>query len=178
MSTSTSEDLAGSSHPVLPIPVDSSIRLESQSHPQTHESPGPSADADDVFNGVQTVLATYLTSSALYKLLLASLELSTASHGHVTLKLVVLPIHVNSKSVLVDLVGGPAIRGLPPTCSSTTDMLVSFVGTAREGDTLWIHGIAERVGATLAFTPVRIEKEEGGVARALVATRSHSKYVR
>lgn len=60
-------------------------------------------------------------------------------------------------------------------------MHVSFVGTAREGDTLWIDGIAERVGATLAFTRVRIEKEivaEGGAERGLVATGSHTKYVR
>ncbi|KAJ7129074.1 thioesterase family protein [Mycena filopes] len=189
MSTSTSEDLAGSSHPVLPVPVDSSNGLELQSHPQIGESPGSNADADDVFNRVQTVLATYLTSSPLYKLLLASLELSTASHGHVTLKLIVLPIHVNSKSVLhgsvsatlVDLVGGLAISSAgSPKTGVSTDMHVSFVGTAREGDTLWIHGIAERVGATLAFTRVRIEKEElqGGAERALVATGSHTKYVR
>ncbi|KAJ7041566.1 thioesterase family protein [Mycena alexandri] len=151
---------------------------------------GSNPNGSELFNRVQTVLATYLTSSPLYKILLASIELSSASHGHVTLKLVVLPIHVNSKAVLhgsvsstlVDLVGGLAVTSAgSPKTGLSTDMHVSFVGSAREGDTLWIDGIAERVGATLAFTRVRVEKEvvaEGGAERALVATGSHTKYVR
>ncbi|KAJ7205341.1 hypothetical protein B0H12DRAFT_1160535 [Mycena haematopus] len=57
-------------------------------------------------------------------------------------------------------------------------MHVSFVGRAREGDTLWIEGFAERVGATLAFTRVRVEKDVPGGERMLVATGSHTKYVR
>jgi acyl-coenzyme A thioesterase 13 len=63
-------------------------------------------------------------------------------------------------ATLVDLVAGLAITstGAPKTGVST-DLHVSFVGGARKGDTLWIEGIAERVGATLAFTRVRIEKE-------------------
>ncbi|KAJ7686167.1 HotDog domain-containing protein [Mycena rosella] len=142
----------------------------------------------DVFNHVQTVLTGYLTSSPLYKLLLSSLVLSSASEGHVTLSLVVLPLHVNSKAVLhgsvsatlVDLVAGLAIICAgSPKAGLSTDLHVSFVGTAREGDILWIEGFAERVGGTLAFTRVRVEKEvgrEGG--RALVATGAHTKYVK
>ncbi|KAJ7135785.1 HotDog domain-containing protein, partial [Mycena epipterygia] len=143
--------------------------------------------SSDLFNEVQTVLTRYLTSSPLYTLLLSTLELSFASHGRVMLKLVVLPVHLNSKAVLhgslsatlVDLVAGLAIvsTGSPKTGLST-DLHVSFVSSAREGDTLWVEGIAERVGGTLAFTRVRVEKEVGnGAERALVATGSHTKYV-
>jgi hypothetical protein len=56
------------------------------------------SDGRDCFNKVQTVLSTYLTSSPLYELLLSTLSLSSASSGHVTLKLDVLPVHVNSKA--------------------------------------------------------------------------------
>ncbi|KAJ7135772.1 hypothetical protein C8R44DRAFT_768985, partial [Mycena epipterygia] len=60
----------------------------------------------------------------------------------------------------------------------STDLHVSFVSSAREGDTLWVEGIAERVGGTLAFARVRVGKEVGNrVERALVATGSHTKYV-
>ncbi|KAJ7773824.1 thioesterase thiol ester dehydrase-isomerase [Mycena metata] len=170
--------------------VASSISTLVDSVIQPDSTAGSDSSRSDLFSRVQTVLITYLTSSPLYKILLASIELSSASHGHVTLKLVVLPIHVNSKAVLhgsvsatlVDLVGGLAVTSTgSPKTGVSTDMHVSFVGTAREGDTLWIDGIAERVGATLAFTRVRIEKEivaEGGAERALVATGSHTKYVR
>ncbi|KAJ7637310.1 HotDog domain-containing protein [Mycena polygramma] len=159
----------------------------------TVESAQVSAKSDSndlvvpVFSRVETVLTAYLTSSPLYQLLLSSLKLSSASPGHVTLKLVVLPLHVNSKAVLhgslsatlVDLVAGLAIASTgSPKTGLSTDLHVSFVGSAREGETLWIEGIAERVGATLAFTRVRIEKESSEGERMLVATGSHTKYVR
>ena len=89
-------------------------------------------------------------------------------------------LHGSLSAALVDLVGGLTIiaAGSAKTGLST-DMHVSFAGSAREGETLWIEGRAERVGATLAFTRVRIEKEVDGAAeRALVAMGSHTKYVR
>ncbi|KAJ6571569.1 HotDog domain-containing protein [Mycena capillaripes] len=145
------------------------------------------SDDLELFNRVESVLTNYLTSSPLYKLLLSTLVLSSASQGNVMLKLIVLPLHVNSKAVLhgslsatlVDLVAGLTITSTgSPKTGLSTDMHVSFVGAAREGDTLWIEGIAERVGATLAFTRVRIEKELSEGERMLVATGSHTKYVR
>ncbi|KAF8193263.1 HotDog domain-containing protein [Mycena galopus ATCC 62051] len=155
------------------------------SHPQTdgHVS---TSDSDDLFTRVQTVLSTYLGSSPLYKLLLSTLSLRSAVHGHVTLELVVLPVHVNSKAVLhgslsatlVDLVGGLAIASTGSKTGLSTDLHVSFVGSALEGDTLRIQGFAERVGMTLAFTRVRVEKEVPGGELMLVATGSHTKYVR
>ncbi|KAJ7152690.1 thioesterase family protein [Mycena crocata] len=144
----------------------------------------------ELFNHVQSILTNYLTSSPIYTLLLSSLELVSTSHERVFLKLVVLPVHVNSKGVLhgslsatlVDLVAGLAIASTrAPKTGVSTDLHLSFVGTAREGETLWIEGFAERVGGTLAFTRVRIEREVKGGAeaeRALVATGSHTKYVK
>ncbi|KAJ6484463.1 hypothetical protein C8R47DRAFT_1131454 [Mycena vitilis] len=90
-----------------------------------------------------------------------------------------LVLHGSISATLVDLVAGLAITSTgSPKTGLSTDLHVSFVGSAREGETLWIEGIAERVGATLAFTRVRIEKESSEGERMLVATGSHTKYVR
>ncbi|KAF7324100.1 4HBT domain-containing protein [Mycena kentingensis (nom. inval.)] len=142
----------------------------------------------ETFTAVDSVLQNYLSSSPIYKLLLSTIVLDSASAGRVSLKLIVLPIHVNSKSVLhgslsatiVDLVGGLVVASTgSPKTGMSTDMHVSFVAAAREGDTLCIEGIAERVGGTLAFTRVRIEKQDVGTgARSLVATGSHTKYLK
>ncbi|KAJ7096604.1 thioesterase thiol ester dehydrase-isomerase [Mycena belliarum] len=167
---------------------DSHPTADSQSSSKVDTATASAGSGADVFNHVQTQLTTYLTSSPLYQLLLSDIVLSSASSGNVSLKLVVLPLHVNSKSVLhgslsatlVDLVAGLAIvsTGSPKTGVST-DMHVSFVSSAREGDTLWVEGIAERVGGTLAFTRVRVEKEGAKQgARTLVATGTHTKYVK
>ncbi|KAJ7487920.1 thioesterase family protein [Mycena latifolia] len=187
MSLSEGNSSAAISEPVVSNPNAKDLQLAPDAQ-SASKVDATAASGSDVFNNVQTVLTNYLTSSPLYKLLLPSLVLSSASHGHVTLKLVVLPLHVNSKallhgslsSTLVDLVGGLAIASAgSPKTGVSTDLHVSFVGSAREGDTLWVEGIAERVGGTLAFTRVRVEKEgarEG--ERTLVATGTHTKYVK
>ncbi|KAK7046518.1 4HBT domain-containing protein [Favolaschia claudopus] len=144
------------------------------------------AEGTETFSHVQTVLSNYLTSSPVYKLLLSTLMLVSASADKVTLRLVVLPVHVNSKAVLhgsisstlVDLVGGLVIASTGSKTGLSTDIHVSFVGSAGEGDTLLIQGFVERVGGTLAFTRVRIEKELTDGRTLLVATGSHTKYVR
>ncbi|CAK5272743.1 unnamed protein product [Mycena citricolor] len=157
--------------------------------PVTMSSIEPS---EALFDQVQTVLANYLTSSPLYAHLLSTIALTAVEKGHVTLRLVVLPVHVNSKSILhgslsaaiVDLVGGLiAIAAGSPKTGVSTDLHVSFVSSAKLGDELYIEGFAERVGGTLAFTRVRIEKvvdSEGvkGGERVLVATGTHTKYVK
>ncbi|CAK5272326.1 unnamed protein product [Mycena citricolor] len=148
--------------------------------------------SEALFDQVQTVLANYLTSSPLYAHLLSTIALTAVEKGHVTLRLVVLPVHVNSKSILhgslsaaiVDLAGGLiAIAAGSAKTGVSTDLHVSFVSSAKLGDELYIEGFAERVGGTLAFTRVRIEKvvdSEGvkGGERVLVATGTHTKYVK
>ncbi|KAF7300524.1 4HBT domain-containing protein [Mycena chlorophos] len=152
--------------------------------------PVPESQNTELFSHIQTLLTNYLSSSPIYQLLLSSIVLCSASPNNVVLKLTVLPVHVNSKSILhgslsatiVDLVGGLAVASAGSAKTGvSTDLHVSFVGAAREGDVLWIEGIAERVGGTLGFTRVRIEKEVSGTGesgRALVATGSHTKYVK
>lgn len=56
----------------------------------------------------------------------------------------------------------------------STDIQMSCVGVAREGDVLVVEGRVRRVGGSLAFTGVEVRREGGGV----VATGSHTKYVR
>lgn len=79
-------------------PSPSPLVADSGQPADTQSAANSDSDGRDCFNKVQTVLSTYLTSSPLYELLLSTLSLSSASSGHVTLKLIVLPVHVNSKA--------------------------------------------------------------------------------
>lgn len=97
--------------------------------------------------------------------------------------------HINSKGILhgsvsatlVDWAGGMSIaaaKGLDRTGVSA-DIHVSYVGAAREGDTLEIESWVSKVGRNLAFTQVEIRKlgSVPGEKGPVVATGSHTKYM-
>lgn len=98
------------------------------------------------------------------------------------------PNHINSKHTLhgsvsatiVDWAGGMAIAstGLEQTGFST-DIHVTYVSTAKEGDVLTIEGKTSRVGKNMAFTSVTIYKGESARLEELpvVATGTHTKYI-
>lgn len=62
----------------------------------------------------------------------------------------------------------------------STDIHVTFVSTAGEGDVLEIEGRADKVGGTLAFTSVEVRRvgEDWGGGRGVVARGVHTKYVK
>ena len=61
---------------------------------------------------------------------------------------------------------------------ASTDIHTSFVSTAKEGDLLKISARAAKVGGTLAFTTVEIEKVGENGESSIVTTGSHTKYVK
>ncbi|MCJ1240376.1 hypothetical protein MMC14_008378 [Varicellaria rhodocarpa] len=144
---------------------------------------------------VRALWSRMIHTSTIYRLLLSSIEITSASQesGVVTAKLQVQPVHLNSKGTLhgtvsaclVDWAGGMAIAastGLDKTGSST-DLHTSFLATAKEGDWLEVEGRAVKVGRTLAFTTVEVRKigGEGEGERGkgvVVCTGTHTKYVK
>ena len=127
-------------------------------------------------------------NSPIYDFLLSDIELLSASKtGSMTARLKVKACHINSKGTLhgvvsaglVDWAGSLAIAatGLEKTGAST-DIHTSFVSTAKEGDLLEISATAAKVGGTLAFTNVEIRKLKEDASSSVVATGSHTKYVK
>ncbi|KAK2616494.1 hypothetical protein QQS21_000536 [Conoideocrella luteorostrata] len=151
-------------------------------HSANHDSP-PSPDA-----AVAKLRQYLLDNSPIYSLILSDITLAKISRGTVTLQLRLSRTHLNSKGALhgavsatiVDFVTGLAIcsHDLREQTGASVDMHLSFLSTAKEGDTAVIHSTAEKVGGNMAFVTVRINKlGEDGTERP-VTLAQHTKYVR
>ena len=102
-----------------------------------------------------------------------------------TALLTLLPHHLNSAGALhgsvsatiVDWAGGMAIASLGREKTGlSTDMHISFLSAAREGEVIWIKAEAKKLGATLGFTAVEIRKrDENG---EVLISGLHTKYVK
>lgn len=116
-----------------------------------------------------------------------SLTFLSATKGSFTVHLLLAPQHVNSRGTLhgsvsatiVDWAGGLAIatHGMEKTGASV-DIHVTYQSTALVGDTVEIEGTATKVGRSMAFTSVTIKKMVDGKQGPLVASASHTKYIR
>lgn len=60
----------------------------------------------------------------------------------------------------------------------SVDIHVTYQSGAKMGDEIEIEGVVERVGGSLAFTKVNIFKVEGGERGKVVATGTHTKFVK
>ena len=126
-----------------------------------------------------------VSDSPVYKWFFSDIRIVSASHGSMTAELPLSPKLLNSKgglhgsvsATIVDWAGGMAIAstGLEKTGLST-DIHVSYVGTAKEGDMLTIEGNASKVGRNMGFTTVTIFKGEGE-EKQVVAHGTHTKYI-
>lgn len=124
-------------------------------------------------------------NSPIYDFLLSEVEIVSATKGVVVSRLVLGGNHVNSRGTihgavsasLVDWSGGLAIatHGLEKTGASI-DIHINYIGTADVGETIEIRAVANKVGRSIAFTTVRIDKLVGE-ERKPVATASHTKYL-
>lgn len=136
---------------------------------------------------VQRIWANMKPHSPLYNFLLSDIDIVAAEKGTITAHLKVKAVHLNSKGTLhgtvstclTDWAGGLAIasHGLEKTGLST-DIHTSYVSTAKEGDCLEIEGKASKVGGTLAFTTITIRKLTSTTPGPVVATGTHTKYVK
>lgn len=129
-----------------------------------------------------------LPKSPIYSFLLSSVEFTSAAPGLVVARLLLTSTHTNSKAsihgsvsaTIIDWVGGLAIAShdMRDSTGVSTDIHISYVGTAREGDTIEIEGRARKVGGNLAFTDVNIWKLVNGERGPIVAIGSHTKFVK
>lgn len=154
---------------------------------RTVETPTFHTMASDTLRHVQTVWEELKPRSPLYGLLFQDLQIITATTGLVTARLQLQTIHVNSKgtmhgaisAALVDWAGSMAISSYGVEKNGlSTDIHVSYVSGAKEGDWIEIEGKASRVGGTLAFTTITIYKVVDDAPGPIIATGSHTKFVR
>ena len=116
-----------------------------------------------------------------------TLSFVSATKGTFKAHLLLTSNHVNSRGTLhgsvsatiVDWAGGLAIatHGMEKTGASV-DIHATYQSTALVGDTVEIEGTATKVGRSLAFTNVVIRKVVDGKAGPIVASASHTKYIR
>ncbi|KAF2147545.1 uncharacterized protein K452DRAFT_217750 [Aplosporella prunicola CBS 121167] len=137
---------------------------------------------------IERIWAGVKPKSAIYGFLLSDITITHASKGLVRARLPLTQNHVNSKgglhgsvsATLVDWVGGLAISSwdLREKNGVSTDIHVTYVSSAKEGDVIEVEGRANKVGGTLAFTSVVISKVVDGAAGPVVATGNHTKFVK
>lgn len=126
--------------------------------------------------------------SPIYQFLLNDIKLTHASKGLVRARLPLTKNHVNAhggihgsvSATLIDWVGGLAIAAWDNRTKTgvSTDIHISYQSSAKDGDEIEVEGRAGKVGGTLAFTTATIWKVVDGKPGPIVASGSHTKFVR
>ncbi|KAK8932602.1 hypothetical protein H634G_06254 [Metarhizium anisopliae BRIP 53293] len=152
-------------------------------------SPDSTAAADAARTAkVHALTQNLLSKSPIYGLILADIQLAAVAAGTVTLWLTLSATHLNSKgglhgavsATIVDFATGLAIcaHDLRERTGASVDMHLTFLSTAAAGDTVLIRSTAERVGGSLAFVSVDINKLGEDDSETPVTRARHTKYVR
>eukprot|EP00127_Corallochytrium_limacisporum_P005545 Clim_evm62s207 gene=Clim_evmTU62s207 len=83
-------------------------------------------------------------------------------------------LHGGATATLVDIVGTIALLTMDyKRPGVSVDINVSYIGTAKEGETIFIEGTALKVGKRLGFSDVKLTKEDGTV----IASGRHTKAI-
>ncbi|KHN99710.1 thioesterase family protein [Metarhizium album ARSEF 1941] len=137
---------------------------------------------------VHALMQNLLSKSPIYGLILSDIQLVSVVAGSVTLQLKLTATHINSKgglhgavsATMVDFVTGLAIcsHDLREKTGASVDMHLMFLSTAQAGDTVLVHGTADRVGGSLAFVSISINRLGEDGSETPVTLARHSKYVR
>lgn len=134
---------------------------------------------------IETCLNVLRERSPIYGTILPTLQIHSVTPGVVTSQLTLDDIHINSKgslhgavsATIVDLTTGLAISSHDlreaTATGASVDMHLSYLGTAKKGETVEVVSTAEKVGGSVAFVTVRI-----AVGDRLVTLAQHTKYVR
>lgn len=149
----------------------------------------PSNAPVSVLSHVEQVWATKITTSQPYNILIPTITpISATSDGRVTGQLVLEDKHVNSlggihgttSAGIVDFIAGMAIvaKSGGQKTGVSTDIHISYVASAKVGDTVEVECWLNKLGRNLAYTSIEIRKavKEGDDKKVLV-TGSHTKYV-
>lgn len=152
------------------------------------DSSSPTTPAS-VVSHVEKVWATKITTSQPYNLIIPTIRLTSATpEGRVTGRMVLEEKHVNSlggihgttSAAIVDFTAGMAIvaKSGGDRTGVSTDIHISYVASARVGDTVEVECWLNKLGRNLAYTSVEIRKVVGdGEAKKVLVTGSHTKYV-
>jgi len=142
----------------------------------------------DTLAHVERVWAGNKPNSPIYNFLLSEISLTFASKGLVRARLQLTKNHVNSKgglhgivsACLIDWVGGLAIAAYDRRDQTgvSTDMHITYISSAREGNWVEVEGKASKVGGTLAFTTATISKIVDEEPGPIIATGTHTKFVK
>lgn len=137
---------------------------------------------------IEGLVADMLPNSAIYRFLLSDVKIHSATKGNVKARLLLTDSHVNSRggihgsvsATIVDWIGGMAIAtwDLRKKTGVSVDIHVRYLSSASVGDEIEIEGVADKVGGSLAFTQVTISKIVDGKVGPVVASGTHTKYVK
>ena len=137
---------------------------------------------------VEKLVATRLPGSPIYAFLLSDVRVTSATKGHFTARLPLSKNHMNVSgslhgavsATICDWAGGMAISTFDIRDKSgvSIDIHVTYQSGAKLGEELEIEGTAEKVGGSLAFTRIGIYRVEDGKRGRVVATGTHTKYVK
>ncbi|KAK5626062.1 hypothetical protein RRF57_001777 [Xylaria bambusicola] len=137
---------------------------------------------------IENLVRTNLPNSAIYNFLLSDVRIVFATKGTVKARLTLTPNHINSgggihgavSAAITDWAGGMAIATIDFRAKTgvSVDIHVRYLSSAREGDEVEIEGTAEKVGGSIAFTRIVISKVVDGTAGPIIASGTHTKYVK
>ncbi|KAK4947091.1 hypothetical protein LTR10_013862 [Elasticomyces elasticus] len=138
---------------------------------------------------IEHLVATKLPGSPIYTFLLSPVKITDdTKKGHLVARLPLSQNHMNSMgslhgsvtATIVDWAGGMAISTYDFRSGSgvSVDIHVTYQSGAKVGEEIEIEGIAEKVGGSLAFTKINIYKVEDGKRGKVVATGTHTKFVK
>ncbi|KAK8097572.1 Thioesterase/thiol ester dehydrase-isomerase [Apiospora kogelbergensis] len=147
-----------------------------------------SSQGDEIKAHIETLVARQLERSPIYALTLSAVRIESATRGRVVARTVLSRSHLNSSgglhgsvsATLVDWAGGMAVAtwDLRDKTGVSVDIHVRYLSSAREGDEIEIDAVADKVGGALGFTSVTISKVVDGRAGPVVASGTHTKYVK
>ncbi|KAG8665444.1 hypothetical protein FPOAC2_10515 [Fusarium poae] len=137
---------------------------------------------------VQSLMDRLRSKSPIYNFIMAPAQLMATSQGVVITRMTLNENHLNSSgslhgavsATIIDFVTGLAIASwdLRETTGASVDMHISYVSTARLGDTVEIISTADKVGGSVAFSSIKIFKVEADGTSKLVTHGQHTKYVK
>lgn len=155
-------------------------------YPSIMASPLPASDPE-ILSHVQSFWEQRKPHSPIYQFLLSDIEFTHASKGLVCARLRLTKNHVNAhggihgsvSATIVDWMGGMAVAAWDNRVKTgvSTDIHVSYLSSAKDGDLIEIEGKASKVGRTLAFTSVTISKVVDDAPGPVVATGTHTKFL-
>jgi acyl-coenzyme A thioesterase 13 len=146
------------------------------------------SENDKLKTHIQSLVANNLPNSPIYNFLLSDVRIHSATKGCVKARLTLTKNHMNSgggihgsvSATIVDWAGGMAIAtwDLRERTGVSVDIHVRYLSSAKVGEEIEIESTAEKVGGSIAFTKIVISKVVDGEVGPVVASGTHTKYVK